>query len=212
MTSNYSNITKQNGTLTVNKVSVTVTADSKTKVYGEDNPELTYTESDFVNEETLESLGIVPELSTTAMKTSIAGDYPITFVEPTTSTTNYEITYVPGILTITANEKEIVVRRDASRDYNGQALTQPDYEMISGQLASGDYIDKVTMTADSTITNAGTQTNVIESIVIRNEAGEDVTGNYSNITKQNGTLTVNKVSVTVTADTRRRNMGKRTPS
>ena len=68
MTSNYSNITKQNGTLTVNKVSVTVTADSKTKVYGEDNPELTYTESDFVNEETLESLGIVPELSTTAMK------------------------------------------------------------------------------------------------------------------------------------------------
>ena len=42
----------------------------------------------------------------------------------------------------------------------------------------------MTMTADSTITNAGTQTNVIESIAIRNEAGEDVTSNYSNITKQ----------------------------
>ena len=111
-----------------------------------------------------------------------------------------------------SNEKEIVVKAgDASRDYNGQALTQPDYEMISGQLASGDYIDKVTMTADSTITNAGTQTNVIESIVIRNEAGEDVTGNYSNITKQNGTLTVNKVSVTVTADNKTKKYGEANP-
>ena len=74
---------------------------------------------------------------------------------------------------MTETDRAIVIKAgDASRDYNGQALTQPDYEVISGQLASGDYIDKVTMTADSTITNAGTQTNVIESIAIRNEAGE----------------------------------------
>ena len=100
-------------------------------------------------------MGLRRKLSTTATVTSTAGGYPITFVEPTTSTTNYNITYNPGTLTVTETDRAIVIKAgDASRDYNGQALTQPDYEVISGQLVSGDYIDKVTMTADSTITNA----------------------------------------------------------
>ena len=51
------------------------------------------------------------------------------------------------------------------------------------------------------ITNAGTADNVIDSVVISNEDGEEVTGQFSKIKKNNGELTVNQRSVILTSKT-----------
>ena len=55
------------------------------------------------------------------------------------------------------------------------------------------------MTADSTITKVGTQTNVIDLVTILDISGKNVTENYE-ITKQNGTLSVTPLTLTVTAE------------
>ena len=91
---------------------------------------------EYIEGETLESLGIAPQLSTTAEKMSEPGDYPITFPEDATaSTTNYNITYAPGTLKVTDNATAIVVKaKDANKDYDGKPLTQGEFE-VSGQLA-----------------------------------------------------------------------------
>ena len=92
------------GKLIINKREVTVTAENKSKVYGEENPDLTYLENGFVKEDSLDTLNIVPTLTTTAEKDSPVGSYPITFSNTTAETANYTIQYVEGTLTVTGSD------------------------------------------------------------------------------------------------------------
>ena len=70
----------------------TITADSKTMVYGDEIPELTYTTEGWEPEGK-------PKLTTTATKNSPVGTYPIKVEKGTV--TNEKVTYVEGTLTIT---------------------------------------------------------------------------------------------------------------
>ena len=97
-------ITKNPGKLIINKREVTVKAENKSKVYGEENPDLTYLENGFVKEDSLTTLKIVPTLTTTAEKDSPVGSYPITFSNTTAETDNYTIQYVEGTLTVTGSD------------------------------------------------------------------------------------------------------------
>ncbi|HXI31180.1 MAG TPA: Ig-like domain-containing protein, partial [Vicinamibacterales bacterium] len=65
-------------TQTVAKALVTVTADSKSKVYGTANPALTVTYSGFVNGDTVAVVTTPATVSTTATAASAVGSYPIT--------------------------------------------------------------------------------------------------------------------------------------
>ena len=76
------------GKLIINKREVTVTAENKSKVYGEENPPLTYTTSGFVGEDNLTALNIVPTLTTPADKNSKVGNYPIQFSSNETKETD----------------------------------------------------------------------------------------------------------------------------
>lgn len=96
-------ITTTPGKLIINKKAVTVTADNKSKVYGEDNPELTYTASGFVGGDSLATLNIVPTLTTTAVQNSPVDSYPITFSNTTAETANYTISYTNATLQITTS-------------------------------------------------------------------------------------------------------------
>ncbi len=84
--------------LTVHKKNITAKVDTKTKVFGEANPELTYTISntDLVGDDVKQDLGI--NLSTAATVTSDVGEYTIT---GSTSSNNYFVKIEPAILTIT---------------------------------------------------------------------------------------------------------------
>jgi gliding motility-associated-like protein len=86
------------GTLTINKADLTVTADNKNRLYGTSNPALTATYNGFVNGDNEASLTTVPVLKTSATTTSAPGDYPITVSGGVSD--NYNFNYVGGELTV----------------------------------------------------------------------------------------------------------------
>ncbi|HUY88004.1 MAG TPA: MBG domain-containing protein [Pirellulales bacterium] len=80
---------------------LTVTADDKSKLYGEANPMLTASYIGFVNGDDASALSGVPSLSTTAVTSSPAGKYPITVAAGTLSAANYMFAFQNGTLTVT---------------------------------------------------------------------------------------------------------------
>ena len=116
--------------------------------------------------------------------------------------------YAPSqTITIAADESENVITvyytmpltikaKDASKTYDGQPLTQPDFTMKG--LVNGDTKENfsLSMTAASTITNAGSTRNVIDTDTVKYNGG--AIPSYYNVSYNPGTLTVNKASATVT--------------
>jgi GH18 family chitinase len=86
-------------TLTINKASLTITADNQSKVYNTANPSLTMNYSGFVNGDNSGAVSVQPTIATTAVTASNVGTYPITLAGG--SATNYNITLVNGTLTVT---------------------------------------------------------------------------------------------------------------
>jgi hypothetical protein len=84
--------------LTVNKASLTITAENKTRLPGQPNPTFTVVYSGFVNGETESVLTSPPVVSTIADASSGAGKYKITVSGAAAN--NYNISYVDGELTI----------------------------------------------------------------------------------------------------------------
>ncbi len=116
--------------------------------------------------------------------------------ENSVTVTDGNLTIEPAKVTITA--------KDASRAYNGEALTQPEFTVTG--LAEGDTHEfAVVMTEDSTITNVGTQPNVIATVdgVAVTTGTEKAVGNYL-VTTADGTLTItpntDEVTVTITGN------------
>ncbi|MCQ2409009.1 MAG: hypothetical protein MJ068_00535 [Clostridia bacterium] len=99
----------------------------------------------------------------------------------------YRITGNCGIIKVTP--RDITITADsASGTYNKAdpvALTCTTYT-ITGDLASGDII---TVTVSGSQLKPGSSPNTIDSVIIKNAGGEDVTSCY-NITTVDGTLTV----------------------
>ena len=80
-----------NITVAAEEQPVTITAENKSMVYGDNVPTLTFTTTGAM-------LNGTPKLSTTATKTSAVGTYPIKVEKGTVTNTN--VTYVDGTLTI----------------------------------------------------------------------------------------------------------------
>ncbi|MDB5004874.1 MAG: Gliding motility-associated C-terminal protein [Mucilaginibacter sp.] len=95
--SNYT-ITYVKGDIEVTKAPLTITVENKTRYFGDANPPFTVKYSGFVNNEDASQLTTLPVVATTAVKLSLVGQYPITVSGA--SANNYDITYVPGVLTV----------------------------------------------------------------------------------------------------------------
>jgi len=108
------------GTLTIGKAGLTVTAEDKTRMYGVENPELTYTLSGLKGSDTLAGIGLTPSISTTAAASSPAGDYPIT-VTGDAETKNYDVSYVNGTLKITNSNVLAVAATAYSGTYDAES-------------------------------------------------------------------------------------------
>jgi len=93
-------VTTNNGTLTVSKAVLVITANSTNRLYNTANPAFTYTASGFVNGQTLGVLSGAPSLTTTAVSNSPAGAYPIIATNGTLSAVNYAFSFVNGTLTV----------------------------------------------------------------------------------------------------------------
>lgn len=108
---NYT-ITHVNGTLTVTPAAIVVTAENKTKTYGQALPPLTAIYSGFVLGQGTNDLTAVATLTTTATATSDVGTYPITASGAVSS--NYTFSYVAGTLTITQSLSSGVLASSAN--------------------------------------------------------------------------------------------------
>jgi len=100
------------GTLTIGKVTLTVTPDAKSKTYDNTvftNAQYTSTITGYVNSETSSVITGVPTYSGTAMAATGAGSYTITSVVGGMSATNYTFASANGTLTI--NKAVLTVTR-----------------------------------------------------------------------------------------------------
>ncbi|WP_433985316.1 MBG domain-containing protein [Tunturiibacter empetritectus] len=185
---NY-NVVYINGTLTVTKASLTVTANSYTIPYGTTDPTYTATITGFVNGDTTATATTgTPSLTTTPAAPSAANTYTITAAAGTLASTNYTFTYAPGTLTITKGTLTVTAG-NATRAYGA---ANPTFSATATGAASGDTFTFSETTTATTTSPAGTYN------IVPTASGTNI-GNY-NVVYVNGTLTVTAVNLTVTAN------------
>jgi hypothetical protein len=186
---NYT-ISYTNGSLVIGKATLTVTADNKTKVYGDANPALTATITGYVNGESASVITGAPAISTTATQYSNVASYTITPVVGTLAASNYNFTYANGALSVTAAPLTIT-GASANPTYSGLAQTN-SAATITGIKGS---TDSFTITGYGTGTNAGTHLDTLVATAV----GATQATNYD-ITITNGALTIDKANATVTGN------------
>ncbi|WKL47487.1 MBG domain-containing protein [Flavobacterium pectinovorum] len=180
VSSNYTITYEANGSLVITPAALTITTNNNNKVYGSDNPVLTATYAGFVNGDTQASLTTLPTITTTAVKGSAVGNYPITASGAVSS--NYTITYgangslaiTPAALTITANNN--------NKTYG---LDNPVLTASYAGFVNGD--NEASLTTAPTITTTAVKTSAVGTYPIA--ASGAVSSNYI-ISYVPGTLTV----------------------
>ena len=183
--SNYE-VSEDLGTLTVTPASATITTGSAEKAY--DGTPLTNSEasiSGLVNGEsaTVTATGSITEVGSTENSYSISWD--------SADSSNYTVSESLGTLRVTAQNGAVTLTSaSAEKTYDGTALTSDSF--TAEGLPSG---FTVSATVSGSQTDAGSSANTIDSYTIYNADGTDVTGQFTNVTLQSGTLTVNPLPV-----------------
>ena len=181
--------------LTVNKATLNVKADDKTRSENTDNPVFTLTYTGFKNNETEAVLDTKPTATTTATKTSAPGNYPITVSGG--SAKNYNLTYTNGTLTITSGTL-VLTAKSYTRVYGDE---NPTFEFEQSGSATLRGTPSITCSATKT-SPVGTYDIVIAKGTVENEG----------VTYVNGKLTITPAELTVTANDASREYGDENPA
>ena len=177
--------------------SVTVTADNKSKVFGEMDPELTATVTGTIGKDTVEYT-----LSRKAGED--VGTYTIT-PSGKAEQTNYKVTYVAGTLTITSQSIDPGTDPEKPNpDYTGAKVNSPSDEVYDGNEHK--WIPTVTDKADKKL-EAGKDYTVEYSTKNFKDVGTvEVTitgkGNYSGTVKRSYKVTPKEYTVTTESATK----------
>lgn len=106
----------ENGTVTVNKAQLFVTAESKTRLYGQENPELTLQFTGFKNNQDRSVFWVQPEAMTVADVNTSVGEYEIVITPGEAE--NYDFIYQSGTLLINKAEQQLTFGELASPVFN----------------------------------------------------------------------------------------------
>ena len=173
------------GTLTIGKAMLTITAEDKVRVYGEDNPELTWTAEGIKNYEDIDIVCTAkPTCATEATSASDAGEYAISVSGGEAA--NYDFTYVGGKLTVgkAPLDGSMITLSKNEYEYNASDrqptvfVTWNDKELVKGMDFDVEYSDNH---------NAGVATVIVTG-----------KGNFGESAEEHFTIT--KAKLTVTAD------------
>ena len=200
---NYANIKLVDGKLSVTKRDITVTTGSDSKAY--DKTALTTKADDYSitsgslvsgQKLTLALSGTQTEPGS-SKNTVKEGSLKISDEQGRDYTAYYNVTIKEGTLEVTGVKViEISIKAtSAKKVYDGTELTANSYDVISGELESGDTL---VVEYSGSITNAGTTANKIVKVTAKDANGKDVTAKYK-ISTQDGTLEITKAPLTVTA-------------
>ena len=190
----------EDGTLTVNKAPLTMTANDKTMIYGGKVPALDATYEGLKNNETVPAWTTDPTLTTTATPTSRVAQYPITISNAVAK--NYDLTIHNGTLTI--EKAPLTAKVDNKSRLYGDA--NPQFTLTYTGLVNNETVPEWDQ-QPSFETTATTQSNVGSYAVSLKNA---VAVNYD-ITPVEGTLTVNKAPLKVTPKDATRKYGEENP-
>jgi M6 family metalloprotease-like protein/uncharacterized repeat protein (TIGR02543 family) len=193
---NYA-ITYEDGNLSITKKTLNITADDKSKVYGDLDPAFTVVYGGFITGEN--SSYLTGSLSINRSAGENAGTYTITPSGFTSS--NYNINYVIGTLTIT--KKSLLITAENKAKVYGDV--DPVYTVTYNGFITGDNSSNLTGT-----------------LTFNRIAGENV-GSYTitpsgltalnyTITFETGTLTISKKPLLITADNKEKVYGSPEPT
>ena len=194
--SNY-NVVSNNGTLTITPATLTIIADDKSRAYGDPNPLFSGTYSGMKNGETFTVSG-----STTALSTSPIGTYAITPSVSGVTVSNYNIVSNNGTLTIT----KAMLTATADNKIRIYGSSNPVFTITFSGFKNGETLS-ILDTAPSATTTA-TQTSNVGTYNIVPSGGVDSKYDFTYV---NGTLTINKATLTVTADNQSRPFNSSNP-
>ncbi|MCM1071862.1 MAG: leucine-rich repeat protein [[Clostridium] fimetarium] len=170
---NYDLSAITNGIYTINPAKLIATAHNKSKLYYEENPELTYMYNGFRNGETDAVISTPPSLTTDATLESNSGEYKISISGA--AAPNYEVHYQPGVLNIKPRTLSVVTD-NYERAYGEE---NPSFELSYDGFAPQESVDNL-IKAPIAETNATKDSNVgTYPITISGGEAENYTFNYS---------------------------------
>ncbi|PZR39140.1 MAG: hypothetical protein DI538_07605 [Azospira oryzae] len=186
---NYS-FSYTSGLLTITKAVLNANPDDKSKLYGDDNPVFTMTYSGFLNGETEAVIDVRPTVSTTAVKLSPAGTYPISATGGADN--NYNFSYTSGTLTVIANNPPVLknfqvsVNEDTRFDFTYDQFYQNIVDDPGNKIA---FIKIISLPVNGTLSWKGNRVSVGDEITSANNTFENFT--YQPNTDYNGTDSFN---------------------
>ena len=191
-TSDYNSVTTT-ASIDITKAQLQITAADATRVYGQDNPDLT-SEIYIAQGTGWVDTGQSWTADTTATTNSAVGSYAI---HPTTITdpaflANYDVSYVGANLSITARPITVTAATN-SKTYDGTTSAAATPTITSGSLATGDTAN-FTETYDTK--NVGTGKTLTPAGSVNDGNGG---ANYAVTFVNNTTGAINKASLTITA-------------
>jgi len=180
--------------VTVQKATLTVTANNASRPYGAANPTFTSAITGFVNGDTqTTAVTGAPGFATTALPKSPVTTYTIEPTQGTLGAANYTFQFVAGTLTIT-KVPLTVTANSASRVYGA---ANPTFTAAITGFVNGDTAVKA-VTGTPGFTTSATAKSPVANYSITPTAGTLASFNYT-FQFAAGTLTVTKATLTVTA-------------
>lgn len=190
----------EDGTLTVEKASLTMTANDKTMTYGGTIPTFEAKYEGLKNNEVQPVWITEPSLSTTATSASKVGTYPITISNAEAK--NYQLTLNDGTLTI--GKAELTVKADNNSRTYGE--TNPEFTLSYTGLKNDETapewekLPTIETTADAKSPVGTYPISIKDAVAV----------NY-NITAEEGLLTINKAALQITPKDATRQYGESNP-
>ena len=175
-------VSGESGTLTVTKAPLTISAGDYTKKQGDAMPAFKASYDGFKNNEDESVLTKKPTFTCEATEASAPAEYAVTVSGAEAQ--NYEISYVPGKLTVVQADAVIIRAKSCTRTYGDDNPTF-EYEVEGAAL---DGIPEITCVAD--------KTSAVGTYAI--EVKQGTVKNY-NVVYTAGTLTVTKAPLTISA-------------
>lgn len=190
------------GTLSVTPAPLVLKVNDAQKVYGDNNPDFSYTLDGLRNNDTNSCILTQPTYVCNALQASNCGEYDIT--ASNASARNYDITYQIGKLTITKAPLALIAS-DTSREYGEP---NPVLKYTANGLKGDDTLLSALSEDPMVSTTASESSNIGEYPIII--SGGTSTNYY--LSYRSGILTVTKAPLTVIAENAERQYGENNPT
>ncbi|MBB5619125.1 hypothetical protein HDE69_000161 [Pedobacter cryoconitis] len=164
----------QQGVLTVTRAALSVKAEDKSKLYGQENPVFTLAYTGLAAQDNIGDLNLKAVVTTAATVSSAVATYPL-IPSGLTVTTNYTVSYQSGLLTI--NPASLNIKADDAERGAGQA--NPVFTFTYTGFVNGDKADNLTTAPLAVTTATAGSGKGIYPITVSNAAAANYTITYT---------------------------------